>query len=254
MEFNGRLMIAGIADEEEAMLGSSAFGSHGPMPDMAIVGEPTGLAICTAHLGQYAVPIRTSGHAVHSSIASQGVNAIEHMMHVVTALNEYQTQLDARPGHVMCGSGSVNAGVISGGEMVSIVPDSCELEVDRRVAPGETSAAVRAELVEILEALEAKLEDFRWEVGEPLVDAAPLDTSLDSTVVRAAQKAARLTEYGEEPAAFPAATDAPNLDVPSIIWGPGSLDQAHTIDEYIEVGQLESAAHLYLDAVLEIAG
>jgi acetylornithine deacetylase/succinyl-diaminopimelate desuccinylase-like protein len=71
----GRLMIAGIADEEAAMLGSTAFPSHGPAADFAIIGEPTELTICTAHLGQYAVPIRTFGRAVHSSIASEGLRA-----------------------------------------------------------------------------------------------------------------------------------------------------------------------------------
>ncbi len=251
---NGRLMIAGIADEEAGMLGSSAFESDGPLLDMAIVGEPTELAICTSHLGQYAVPIRTFGRAVHSSIASQGVNAIEHMMRVVSALGEYQLELDGRSGHGMCGSGSVNAGVISGGEMVSIVPDWCELEIDRRVAPGETSAGVRSELVKLLDSLKAEVKDFRWELGEPLVDAAPLDTPIDSAIVRAAQTAARSHQHDEAPVAFPAATDAPNLGVPAIVWGPGSLDQAHTIDEYVEVTQLESAAHLYLGAVLEMIG
>jgi len=250
---NGRLMIAGIADEEAAMLGSAAFGAHGPTPDMAIVGEPTELAICTAHLGQYAVPIRTFGRAVHSSIASQGVNAIEHMVRVVASLGDYQRWLDENTGHALCGSGSVNAGVIRGGEMVSIVPDWCELEVDRRVAPGETSDGVRAELIAILEALETEVDDFRWELGEPLVDAAPLDTPPSAEVVRAAQGAARVRGCDDALVAFPGATDAPNLGVPSIIWGPGSLEQAHTIDEYVEVAQLEAAAHLYLDAVLSIA-
>ena len=254
VDLNGRLMIAGIADEEAGMLGSSVFGSQAPMPDMAIVGEPTELAICTAHLGQYAVPIRTFGRAVHSSIASQGVNAIEHMMRVVSALRGYQEQLDARPGHSMCGPGSVNAGVIRGGDMVSIVPDWCELQIDRRVVPGETPAGVRAELVAMLETLEAADEDFRWELGEPLVDAAPLDTPFDATVVKAAQRAARSHGQDEAAVAFPAATDAPNFGVPCVIWGPGSLDQAHTIDEYVDVNQLESAAHLYLDVVLDLIG
>lgn len=251
---NGRLMIVGLADEEAAMLGSSAFGQHAPLPDMAIVGEPTELAICTAHLGQFALPIRTFGRAAHSSIASQGVNAIEHMTRVVSGLRQYQAELDARVGHPMCGSGSVNAGVIRGGEMVSIVPDWCELEVDRRVAPGETSVDVRAELTSLLERLEAEVADFRWELGAPLVDAAPLDTPMGAVVVRAAQKAAQARTCPDEVAAFPGATDAPNLGVPAIIWGPGSLDQAHTVDEFVAVDQLEAAAHLYLDAVLEVIG
>ena len=250
----GRLMIAGIADEEAAMLGSTAFPSHGPAADFAIIGEPTELTICTAHLGQYAVPIRTFGRAVHSSIASEGLNAIEQMMKVVSALGEYRDELHARPGHAMCGSGSVNAGVIRGGNMVSIVPDLCELEVDRRVSPLQTSAEVRGELVALLESIAAHDHSFAWELGAPLVDSGPLDTPLDHPVVLAAQIAARRNETPDDAVAFSGSTDAPNLGVPAIIWGPGSLSQAHTIDEYVEVSQLDSAAHLYLDAVLELIG
>lgn len=253
-ELAGRLMIAGIADEEAAMLGSSAFGSHAPRPDMAIVGEPTELSICSAHLGQYAVPIRTFGRAVHSSIASQGVNAIEHMMRVVESIGEYRDELASREGHAMCGAGTASVGVIRGGDMVSIVPDWCELEVDRRMAPGETSEGIRAEIEARLVALGAADEDFRWELGEPLVDAKPLDTAVDSPLVRAAQDAARTHGRGTAVGAFSAATDAPNLGVPAIIWGPGSLAQAHTVDEYVEVDQLVAATHMYLDAVLELIG
>lgn len=253
-ELAGRLMIAGIADEEAAMLGSSAFGSHAPGLDMAIVGEPTELSICSAHLGQYAVPIRTFGRAVHSSISSQGINAIEHMMRVVESIGAYRHELASREGHSMCGPGTASVGVIRGGDMVSIVPDWCELEVDRRVAPGETSAGVRAELEARLMALGSADHDFRWEIGEPLVDAKPLDTRVDSPLVRAAQAAARAHGQDDAVGAFSAATDAPNLGVPAIIWGPGSLAQAHTVDEYVEVDQLVAAAHVYLDAVLGLIG
>jgi acetylornithine deacetylase/succinyl-diaminopimelate desuccinylase family protein len=253
-KFPGRVMIAGIADEEAAMLGSTEFPSHGPAADFAIIGEPTELSICTAHLGQYAVPIRTFGRAVHSSIASEGLNAIEQMMKVITALGEYRDELHSRPGHDMCGSGSVNAGVIRGGNMVSIVPDLCQLEVDRRVSPLQTSAEVRGELVELLESIAAHDHSFAWELGSPLVDSGPLDTPLDSPVVLAAQSAARRNETPDVAVAFSASTDAPNLGVPAIIWGPGSLSQAHTIDEFVEVDQLETATHLYLDAVLELIG
>ena len=250
----GRVMIAGIADEEAGMLGSTAFPSHGPAADFAIIGEPTELSICTTHLGQYAVPIRTFGRAAHSSVASEGLNAIEQMMKVITALGEYRDELHTRPGHAMCGSGSVNAGVIRGGNMVSIVPDLCELEVDRRVSPLQTSAEVRGELVELLESIAAHDHSFAWELGSPLVDSGPLDTPLDCPVVLAAQAAARRNETPDAAAAFSASTDAPNLGVPAIIWGPGSLSQAHTIDEFVEVDQLETATHLSLDAVLELIG
>ncbi len=253
-ELVGRLMIAGLADEEAGMLGSARFGDAAKAPDFAILGEPTELAICTSHLGQYAFPIKTFGRAVHSSIYYEGINAIEKMMRVMATLGQYRDELALRDPHPMCGVGTVNAGVIRGGNMVSIVPDWCTIDVDRRLTPGETSASAREEIEARLEALYANDPEFEYELGEPLVDAAPLDTPLDSPVVLAAQQAAAQWGSSAEAMSFTGSTDAPNLGVPAIIWGPGSLTQAHTTNEWVSVEQLEAAAHMYLDAVLEIAG
>ncbi len=253
-ELAGRLMIAGLADEEAAMLGSARFGDGAPLPDIAIVGEPTEMAICTSHLGQFALPVKTFGHAVHSSIAHEGINAIEKMMRVMASLGQYRDELAMRDPHPMCGVGTVNAGVIRGGNMVSIVPDWCTLDVDRRLVPGETSADAHAEIMDRLDALAANDPDFTYELGEPLVDAAPLDTPVDSPVVMAAQAAARSWGSSAEAVSFTGSTDAPNLGVPAIIWGPGSLAQAHTTNEWVAIDQLKAAAHMYLDAVLELAG
>ncbi len=246
---DGRAMIVGLADEEWGMVGSDAFGSSGPAPDYAIVGEPTDLRICPAHLGQYAFPIRTFGRAVHSSVAETGVNAIEHMVRVVTAIDECRADLAAAVPHPLCGPGRITPTVVHGGDMVAIVPDACELQVDRRLVPGESAASVRADLARRLDALATTVPDFDYEIGEPLVDAAPLDTPVDSPLVVAARRAAAEHGVAAEVVAFPAATDAPNLGVPAIVWGPGSLAQAHTLDEYVEIDQVEQAARLYLSVV-----
>ena len=70
----------------------------------------------------------------------------------------------------------------------------------------------------------------------------------------AAQRAMAARDLANELQPCTGATDAPNLGGPAVIWGPGSLSQAHTIDEWLDIGELEAAAHLYLDAVLELAG
>jgi len=138
--------------------------------------------------------------------------------------------------------------------MVSIVPDTCELHVDRRLLPGETSAGVRVEVEARIGALAAGRTDFTWSIGDPFVDAKPLDTARTEPVVVAAQSAMSARGLSPELQACTGSTDAPNLGGPAIIWGPGSLSQAHTIDEWLDIGELEAAAHLYLDAVLELAG
>jgi acetylornithine deacetylase len=102
-ELAGRVMIAAIADEEHAMHGSAHAGAAGPIADHLIVGEPTSLAICPAHKGQYAFPIRTEGRAVHSSIKHEGVNAIEHMMQIMRMLGEYEAEIRANEPHDLLG-------------------------------------------------------------------------------------------------------------------------------------------------------
>lgn len=250
----GRVMIAGLADEELGMLGSAAFGSSGPVPDYAIVGEPTGLRICPAHLGQYAFRVRTFGHAVHSSIAETGVNAIEHMVRVIALIDRCREDLATATPHPLCGTGRISPTVIRGGDMVAIVPDLCELDIDRRLVPGESAAAVRADLARRLDDLASTIPGFEYEIGAPLVDAAPLDTPVDSPLVEAARRAAAERGTEAEVGAFSAATDAPNLGVPAVVWGPGSLAQAHTLDEFVEVDQVVEATHLYLSVVEQLVG
>lgn len=250
----GRLMIIGLADEEHEMIGSRMMGSGGPPADQIIIGEPTELLVCTAHKGQLAFPIRTTGRAVHSSLAHQGVNAIDHMMEIVELLGRYRDDLAAAEPHPLCGLATVNAGVIHGGEIASMVPDRCELEVDRRILPGETSAAVLAEIRSRIEQLATGRPSFEWEVGPPIIDAAPLDTDRDQPIVAAAARAVtgRSDPGSWSPQAFSGATDAPNLGAPAVIWGPGSLAQAHTIDEWVAIDQLVTATHLYLDTALDL--
>ena len=259
----GRLLIVATADEEHTMIGSRALGAGGPIADHVIVGEPTGLRICTSHKGQFAFTIQTFGRAVHSSIADRGVNAIEHMMEIVEMLRGYRIELADGPSHGLCGPATVSPGVIIGGRVPSIVPDHCRLQVDRRLLPGEDPWQVEDEISHRIGMLAAGREEFRWQLGPTIIEAAPLDTDPGAPIVTAASRAAAAVAARDiavvaarglsgEPVAFTGATDAPNLGGPAIIWGPGSLEQAHTTDEWLEVEQLTLAAHLYLETALDL--
>jgi acetylornithine deacetylase/succinyl-diaminopimelate desuccinylase family protein len=249
-ELSGRLAILGLCDEEAAMWGSANYVGNGPKVDMVIVGEPTNLDVCRAHLGQYAFVLRTRGEAVHSSIAETGVNAIEHMTKVIGVLDEYRAEVVSAEPHPLCGTGKVCPSVIRGGDMVSTVPDVCELEVDRRMAPGETADQVDAALGARLDALAATVPNFDWELAGVLVNSAPLDTPAGAPLVQAALAANSARSLNGESVKFAGSTDAPHLGVPAVIWGPGGLSEAHTLDEWVDIEEAVTAAHLYLDAVL----
>ncbi|MGB1239032.1 MAG: M20 family metallopeptidase, partial [Pseudomonadales bacterium] len=169
-QLHGELLITGVADEEYRMLGSKDFGARGPFADYCIIGEPSSLQVCPAHKGQFSLFIRTFGTAVHSSVPSEGVNAIEKMGKVIEAFADYNQQLSQGCRHTLCGHGSFSPGVIRGGDIVSTVPDFCELEVDRRILPNESKADILAEYRRKLDAIAQTDPDFRYEISAPSWD------------------------------------------------------------------------------------
>jgi acetylornithine deacetylase/succinyl-diaminopimelate desuccinylase family protein len=249
VELTADVFIAGICDEEHTMLGSLSFNDHGPQADVAIVGEPTELAVCPAHKGQICLEIITHGTAVHSSRPELGVNAIVAMTQVIQALGMYADNLRIGESHPLCGLGTTNPGVIRGGTIPSTVPDICHLQIDRRTLPGQTLELVMSELHALLEPLQAN--GLRYEIGKPMYVAHPLDTPLDHPLVTAIVQATHeVTGIAVEPTAFPAATDAPNFAIPSVICGPGSITDAHTLHESVAIADVVAATRIYLRSVL----
>lgn len=248
---NGDLILCGVCDEEYAMLGSADAGRHGPHADFGIVGEPTELAICPSHKGELCLSFITHGKAAHSSLPENGINAIDAMGAVIAAFSSYNTELQeiADP-HPLCGTGRFSMTVIRGGDFVSAIPSRCEMEVDRRYLPGEDAPKIIAEYRARLDRLAATHPNFEYSISEPSLDARPLDTPLDSPLMLAVSAAVEKTlDRAPDVTAFPGGTDAPNFGFPCVICGPGSIAQAHTINEFVEIDQMVKATSIYLEAV-----
>ena len=253
LQLKGDLILGGIADEEYKMLGSKYVSEHGPKAGRCIIGEPTELRVCPANKGQICLNIRVFGRAVHSSVPEEGINAVEKMAKVIEALSSYHRSLRGREAHPLCGTASVSAGVIRGGTLVTAVPDFCELEIDRRTLPGETKQLVHEQLTALLNEIAANDTNFMYELSEPTFDVESNEIPADEPVVRALLN--RYTDIMEAPAdvyGLPFGTDAPNMGCPTVVCGPGCIEQAHSADEYVDIEQLESAARLYLAAVEEL--
>ena len=250
---SGSLILCGVADEEWQMIGSREIGRNGPFADQCIIGEPSDLAVCPAHKGQYGLFIRTFGKAVHSSIPEQGENAIERMARVVNALSGYNEELATRDPHPLCGHGTYSPGVIRGGDLASAVPDYCELEIDRRILPSDVTEDVRKDIAQRLEPLKQQDPGFRYELSDPSWDIPANDLSAEAPVVQSLLNAStELSGQSETAQSFPGATDAPHLKTPAVVCGPGSLAQAHSLNEFVEIDQCVRATKMYLRAVVDL--
>ncbi len=253
IKLSGDLIVAGVVDEEDQMIGSKEFGIRNPKADFCIIGEPNSLSICPAHKGQFGLYIRTFGKAVHSSIPHKGVNAIEKMGKVIDAFSDYNSALITGKHHELCGHGTFSPGVIKGGSIVSTVPDLCEMEVDRRILPNETKEEVLAEYHRRLEEIKKTDPDFSYEISAPSWDVSALDTPVDNPLVKAVESAYEMvTGRDSQVGAFTGGTDAPNYGCPAVICGPGALAQAHSLNEYVEIDEIVTATELYLYTALKL--
>jgi acetylornithine deacetylase len=216
-------------------------------PDAAIVAEPTLLKVVVAHKGVVRWRVRTIGKAAHSSRPALGENAIYRMARVVAALEEYaQTVVGTKGEHRLLGSPSLSVGLIAGGISVNTVPDSCAIEIDRRILPREDPVAAREDVITFVEAktgLGDKIvhePSFIIAYGLGDDENGPLAASLAKTLQAAGLPGECIgVPYGTDASVFAAA------QTPSVVFGPGSIDQAHTADEWVEIDQLEKAADIY---------
>ncbi len=228
------IVFAGLMDEEHAQTGSRALAESGFRANLAIVGEPTRLQVVTAHKGSLWLRVETRGRAAHGATPHLGRNAVHTMARVVEFLQTAYAARLRRQLHPLLGHATVSVGRIGGGGQPNIVPDRCHIEVDRRMLPGETEAGVCRELAALLRAqgLSAKVSSVK---GAP---CAPLETDPTLPLVRQF-----LASIGQRrPVGVHYFCDAAVLaeaGIPSVVFGPGDIAQAHTADEWISLAQLE---------------
>lgn len=233
------VLLAAVVDEEYSYRGVVKL-CEDLKADAAIVAEPTEMRAVIATKGVLRCRIIVHGKSAHSSKPHLGVNAITHMARVIAAIEEDNTRMAALQ-HPLVGCGTCNIGVIAGGVQVNFVPDRCVIEIDRRLLPGQRASDAVAHYRQLLQSLEG----ITAELEEPLllVDEA-LDTPAESAVVQTAMQVLRNMGLNAEPCGVPFGCDASKLSragIPSIVFGPGSIDRAHTADEYVELDQVEQA-------------
>lgn len=232
-----RLELVGTIDEEDRYRGVLAHLATAQAADAVVVLEPTELRIVNAHRGVVRVGIEVPGRAAHTSRPELGRNAIVAAVRLVDALEEWRARAVAQGRDRI-----VTVTGITGGIARNIVPDSCSLDVDIRTTPDEDPADVLAELRAVAEEAAPGTR-----VSAVHVQDQGLATSPDHPLVRIAVAAA-----GAAPITVPFGTDASKFaraGVPAVVFGPGSIDDAHRDDERVRLADLERATEILLDIV-----
>lgn len=233
------IVLAGLVDEECAQGGSRVLARSGFRAQLAVVGEPTRLKVVTAHKGVLWLKLTTRGKAAHGSRPELGRNAVHEMARIVDVLEtEYATQL-RRVKHPLLGRATVNVGSIAGGRQPNIVPDRCTITVDRRILPHETDGQAMREITALLRSHHLRAE------MRPTQSAAcyPLETDERLPLVRQFLHLLRQ----KRPAGVHFFSDGGVLahgGIPSVLFGPGDIAQAHTPDEWVPVQHLNRGKNL----------
>jgi acetylornithine deacetylase/succinyl-diaminopimelate desuccinylase-like protein len=221
------IWFAGLVGEEAGQHGAKALAAQEQF-DFVIVGEPTQMQVVHTHKGSAWISLTTGGRAVHASMPEKGDNAIYKMADLLACIRDEIAPSLGGITNAVLGSPTISAGTISGGSKVNIVPDICHAKVDVRTVPGQ-------KIDPILEALRARVP----EVGIEFTESFPLHTDPGLPLIQ------RLGSCGAGLAGAPWFCDAAVFaaaGMPSVAMGPGSIAQAHTADEFIDIAELERGA------------
>jgi len=241
------VVLAGEADEECASVGVrdllARLGTR--RPDWALATEPTELRVVTAHKGIALVRLVAHGVSCHSSEPRHGRNAITAIARAALALDALGDDIGVRE-HPLLGRPTLSVGMIGGGQAANIVPQDAWLLSDRRLLPGETEERVCAEIRGVL----ARHEVADVAIESCVVEKPPLETAGDAHAVRACQEVLAAMALPTAPTTAAFATDAglfAEAGLPGVVFGPGSIEQAHTAREFVALDQVERATAFFVD-------
>ncbi len=239
---DANLLIAATVDEEDRGRGAPAFADwvrrRSISIDQLMVAEPTRCCPVYGHKGVVRLTFEVAGEPAHSSQPHLGKNAITAAAHLALALDAEHRRLQAQPATTVLGAPTLTVTLIGGGRGLNVVPDTCGLSLDRRVVVGERTDEIIAALHD--------LARRACPLSLAMRTILAVDAFLDAPD---APWLGQLAEWsGQAPAIAPYGTNAwayGGLARACAVLGPGSIDQAHGVDEWIEVAELAKLAAIY---------
>jgi succinyl-diaminopimelate desuccinylase len=249
LPLRGTLTLTAVSDEEVGGIkGTEFLVDRGLLvPDHVVVGEITSNRLAVAEKGVLWLRVITHGRAAHGSTPWDGNNAIDHMVTVLQAVrDQIGTRLE-RMTHPLTPRPSVSVGTIRGGIATNIVADWCEATIDRRTLPNESVQEAVAEVERVIAELHAENSLLDADV-EVLQMGPPIETPATAVVVVAGQAVA--TALGLDPTVvgYHQASDGrffAERGIPTMLFGPGDPEIAHTTNESVDLDEVLTAAQFY---------
>ncbi|NQW02239.1 MAG: acetylornithine deacetylase [Rhodospirillales bacterium] len=226
-------------------------------PRMAIVGEPTSMGVIVGHKGKRSYSAHVRGLEAHSSLAPQGVNAIQYAAELITHLTSMARRIQENgPFDELydVSHTTVHTGVINGGTALNIVPKDCRFDFEFRYVGDDDPDAIEAEIREFTaQNIEPRMRKISRDTGIDITcinDMPGLNLNADEEVVTFVKALAGKNDHAKVAFGTEAGLFHTTAGVPTVICGPGSIEQAHKPDEYIELSQLQEAA-AFMDRLVD---
>jgi acetylornithine deacetylase len=248
-----QILVTAVVDEEYESLGMRALLASGVSADAAIITEPTRLAICPAHRGFAWFDVSLRGRAAHGSRYDIGVDAITHAGLLLAELEQLERSRDSGPLHPLLGRGSLHASKIHGGVGMSTYPEACDLAIERRTLPGESTEKAMAEIVDACARVKARHANFDAKVTLTTAQL-PSEVPPDAPIVRRLRRALGRENVPVRIEGFSAWTDAALLNeagIPAVCFGPGDISMAHAAEEFVPVEEIGLATRVLARVVRE---
>ena len=241
---DGDLIFMAAADEETGSEFGTVYLLHkdiGKNADFAIVSEPTNLRVELGNRGLRWIDVTVRGKACHAGRPWLGINALSYGAKLVDAIHSIKFKI--RNDAFEIPEPSISVTMLSGGTKENIIPDRCDLTLDRRMLPGETTETVMSELQEILDSFVEREKELKIEVNMRANYWDPYLISEDEPVVQATIASVKqITGKKPEIGGKGASTDASHLfhlgGIPTVLFGPGNPYLSHKVDEHASIENL----------------
>jgi len=251
---NGDVVFSGVVDEEFESIGMYELVKRF-RTDAAIVGEPTSMNIATAQKGYAWLEIETTGRRIHGSTPEKGVDAIEKMATIISQLDQLRTK-HARLRHRLVGTPRIHTSTITGGSDWATVPAKCTLRLERRLIPGEKPQDSVTELKQII--AHCSKRDRKLKATVKLIHSAESIDVKRARHISLLEQELKHAGINGKIVGVPYWTDAAVLvnraKIPTCLFGPGNIENAHSPDEFVKIQEVINSVPIYVKTAQRYCG